>query len=119
MAAKTVKQAGGSGGGAGGTGALGLNKTRLKLGSRALFPLLQSLSQMSYVTLYVQFLNLNRVHLKTPNNQIYGFNLSIIIIHACTGCFFNWYPPKKLKYGNPRLGVSTLTYIGLDTPNLA
>ena len=23
--------------------------------------------------------------------------------------FFNWYPPKKLKYGKPRLGVSTLT----------
>ena len=27
-----------------------------------------------------------------------------------TGCFFfNWYPPKKLKYVKPRLGVSTLT----------
>ena len=27
-----------------------------------------------------------------------------------TGCFFfHWYPPKKLKYGNPRLGESTLT----------
>ena len=26
-----------------------------------------------------------------------------------TGCFFNRYPPKKLKYGKPRLGVSTLT----------
>ena len=26
-----------------------------------------------------------------------------------TGCFFNWYPPKKLKYGKPRLGESTLT----------
>ena len=25
------------------------------------------------------------------------------------GVFFNWYPPKKLKYGKPRLGVSTLT----------
>ena len=23
--------------------------------------------------------------------------------------FFNWYPPKKLKYGKPRLGESTLT----------
>ena len=22
---------------------------------------------------------------------------------------FNWYPPKKLKYGNPRLRESTLT----------
>ena len=25
------------------------------------------------------------------------------------GVFFNWYPPKKLKYGKPRLGVSRLT----------
>ena len=37
-----------------------------------------------------------------------------------TGCFFlHWYPPKKLKYGKPRLGECTLTSIGLDTPNLA
>ena len=27
-----------------------------------------------------------------------------------TGCFFShWYPPKKLKYGKPRLGESTST----------
>ena len=26
-----------------------------------------------------------------------------------TGWFFHWYPPKKLKYGKPRLGESTLT----------
>ena len=27
-----------------------------------------------------------------------------------TGCFFShWYPPKKFKYGKPRLGESTLT----------
>ena len=26
-----------------------------------------------------------------------------------TGCFFHWYPPKKLKYVKPRLGESTLT----------
>ena len=25
------------------------------------------------------------------------------------GVFFNWYPPKKLKYGKHRLGESTLT----------
>ena len=25
------------------------------------------------------------------------------------GVFLNWYPPKKLKYGKPKLGVSTLT----------
>ena len=31
-----------------------------------------------------------------------------------TGCFFHWYPPKKLKNGKPRLGESTLTWIVLD-----
>ena len=25
------------------------------------------------------------------------------------GDFFQWHPPKKLKYGKPRLGESTLT----------
>ena len=35
------------------------------------------------------------------------------------GVFFHWYPPKKLKYVKPRLGESTLTKIGLDTPSLA
>ena len=25
-----------------------------------------------------------------------------------TGCFFHWASPKKLKYGKPRLGESTL-----------
>ena len=31
-------------------------------------------------------------------------------ICSYTGCFFfHWYPPKKLKYGEPRLGESTLT----------
>ena len=25
------------------------------------------------------------------------------------GDFFHWYPPKKLKYGKPRLGGSRLT----------
>ena len=25
------------------------------------------------------------------------------------GDFFHWYPSKKLKYGKPRLGESTLT----------
>ena len=34
----------------------------------------------------------------------------IFIFPFCdTGCFFNWYPPKKLKYVKPRLGESTLT----------
>ena len=32
---------------------------------------------------------------------------------------FPWYPPKKLKYGKPRLGESTLTQIVLDTPHPA
>ena len=34
---------------------------------------------------------------------------SYIIEWLNTGCFFNWYPPKKLKYVKPRLGESTLT----------
>ena len=39
--------------------------------------------------------------------------------HNIQGVFFShWYPPKKLKYGKPRLGESTLTKIVLDTPNL-
>ena len=39
--------------------------------------------------------------------------------HQCTGCFFHWASPKKLKYGKRRLGESTLTQIVLDTSNLA
>ena len=38
---------------------------------------------------------------------------------SCTGRFYHWYPPKKLKYGKPRFGESTLTEIVLDTPNIA
>ena len=33
--------------------------------------------------------------------------------------FSHRYSPKKLKYGKPRLGESTWSQIGLDTPNLA
>ena len=32
---------------------------------------------------------------------------------------YNWASPKKLKYGEPRLGDSTLTKLVLDAPNLA
>ena len=35
------------------------------------------------------------------------------------GFFSHWYSPKKLKYGEPRLGESMLTQIILDIPNLA
>ena len=42
---------------------------------------------------------------------------TLYLIH---GVFFlHWAFPKKLKYGKPRLGESTLTKIDLDTPNLA
>ena len=41
---------------------------------------------------------------------IWGFLSEKFHLSSHTGCFFfNWYPPKKLKYGKPRLGVSTLT----------
>ena len=43
------------------------------------------------------FLTPTRYSLPTPTqSHLYGF-------------FFNWYPPKKLKYGKPKLCVSTLT----------
>ena len=32
-----------------------------------------------------------------------------LLVYIYRVFFFNWYPPKKLKYGKPRLGVSTLT----------
>ena len=35
------------------------------------------------------------------------------------GVFCDWCPPKKLKYGKPRLGEPTSTQIAPDTPNLA
>ena len=36
-------------------------------------------------------------------------NMNMLLNDMIQGVFFNWYPPKKLKYGKPRLGVSTLT----------
>ena len=33
----------------------------------------------------------------------------IYIIYTLYRVFFHWYPPKKLKYGKPRLGESTAT----------
>ena len=38
---------------------------------------------------------------------------------AAKGANVTLLPPKMLNYGKPRLGESTLTYIGLDTPNIA
>ena len=38
-----------------------------------------------------------------------GISSNPILGHPNTGCFFHWYPPKKLNYGKPRLGESTLT----------
>ena len=36
--------------------------------------------------------------------------LHLIYLHMIIqGDFFHWYPPKKLKYGKPRLGESTST----------
>ena len=33
----------------------------------------------------------------------------VIVFFFVQGVFFHWYPPKKSKYGKPRLGESTLT----------
>ena len=35
--------------------------------------------------------------------------LYLYLIIFVQGVFFNWFPPKKLKYVKPRLGESTLT----------
>ena len=45
-----------------------------------------------------------------------GFSFGLVFIQDA---FFTGTPQKKLKYGKPRLGESTLALIGLDTPNLA
>ena len=42
--------------------------------------------------------------------------VAMVVVH---GVFWDCRPPKKFKYGKPRLGESTLTKIVLDTPNLA
>ena len=52
------------------------------------------------------------------SNLIIWSQLIISHLIILQGVFSHWYPPKKLKYGKPRLGESTLTYIGQDTPNL-
>ena len=41
-----------------------------------------------------------------------------VFLHV-QGVFLHWASPKRLKYGKPRLGESTLTQIAQDTPNLA
>ena len=33
--------------------------------------------------------------------------INVLEYQYIQGVFFNWYPPKKLKYGKPRLGEST------------
>ena len=35
--------------------------------------------------------------------------VALISLDVVQGVFLNWYPPKKLKYGKPRIGESTLT----------
>ena len=37
------------------------------------------------------------------------FYYFIGLVGIVQGDFFHWYPPKKLKYGKPGLGESTLT----------
>ena len=48
-----------------------------------------------------------------------GFFSSLVLFVLAYFTEILTYPPKNQKYGKPRLGESTLTYIGLDTPNLA
>ena len=49
----------------------------------------------------------------SPTIQLFQAILDFILIYVIYimkyRVFFNWYPLKKLKYGKPRLGESTLT----------
>ena len=51
-----------------------------------------------------QGLDSSRHYLFIPLTKYFHFFYSIYRVF-----FSHWYPPKKLKYGKPRLGVSTLT----------
>ena len=60
-----------------------------------------------------KYVRLEGVDVHADANRPAGANPTIMVINAiiwgyATGCFFHWYPPKKLKYGKPRLSVSTL-----------
>ena len=44
-----------------------------------------------------------------PADRMMRNQVEVQILIQVQGVFFNWYPPKKLKYGKPKLGVSTLT----------
>ena len=54
---------------------------------------------------WIKFDKLNYIDFIKITLNINLINWNLII----QGVFFNWYPPKKLKYGKPRLGESTLT----------
>ena len=43
------------------------------------------------------------------NNDLIKVKVKVSSNIIIQGVFFHWYPPKKLKYGKPRLGESTLT----------
>ena len=40
--------------------------------------------------------------------SILEHKLATLVLQVSTGYFVHWYPPKKLKYGKPRLGESML-----------
>ena len=44
-----------------------------------------------------------------PRCQIVHWVEEHVSVEYIQGVFFNWYPPKKLKYVKPRLGESTAT----------
>ena len=53
--------------------------------------------------------NCQSARLSGPGWNRHRHHKTIIMTIITTGCFFSWYPPKKLKYGKPRVGESTLT----------
>ena len=55
----------------------------------------------------------NSTHLSSQSNKPADLEVSCTIYryleNVIQGVFFNWCPPKKLKYLEPRLGESTST----------
>ena len=60
-------------------------------------------------TQVAQLLHLQKERLGFETKKIKGKVKNKLASLVDTGCLFNWYPPKKLKYGKPRLGESTAT----------
>ena len=61
------------------------------------------------IVVATQYVYIPHSHLKGPGALTSSFAPFERSGRDIEGVFFNWYPPKRLKYVKPRLGESTLT----------